>query len=67
MGRRRCAFTQAEVARALRAAERVAPGKMAVEIAPGGVIQIVACPSPQSTDDPVTPPPSCPPKKDWRL
>ena len=41
MSRRQASFTQADVARALRAAEQVAPGKMAVEIASGGVIRIV--------------------------
>ena len=33
MSRRAATFTQADVARALRAAEQVAPGRMAVEIA----------------------------------
>ena len=40
MSRRPATFTQADVARALRAAEQVAPGRMEVEIAPGGVIRI---------------------------
>ena len=41
MSCRPASFTQADVARALRAAEQVATGKIAVEIAPGGVIRIV--------------------------
>ncbi|HZZ24202.1 MAG TPA: hypothetical protein VFE60_17175 [Roseiarcus sp.] len=40
MSRRPASFTQSDVARALRAAEQVAPGRMEVEIAPGGVIRI---------------------------
>jgi hypothetical protein len=40
MSRRAATFTQANVARALRAAEQVAPGQMAVEIAPDGTIRI---------------------------
>lgn len=40
MGRRPAAVTQADVARALRAAEQVAPGRMIVEVAPGGTIRI---------------------------
>ena len=40
MSRRAASFTQADVARALRAAEQVAPGRMEVEIAPGGIIRI---------------------------
>jgi hypothetical protein len=40
MSRRPAAFTQADVARALRAAEQVAPGRMTIEITPGGVIRI---------------------------
>jgi hypothetical protein len=40
MSRRAATFTQADVARALRAAEQVAPGRMEVEIAPGGIIRI---------------------------
>jgi hypothetical protein len=40
VSRRRVSFTQADVARALRAAEQVAPGKMLVEVEPGGVIRI---------------------------
>jgi hypothetical protein len=41
MSRRAASFTQSDIARALRAAEQVAPGRMVVEIAPGGVIRIV--------------------------
>jgi hypothetical protein len=40
MSRRGASFTQSEVARARRAAEQVAPGRMAVEIAPDGTIRI---------------------------
>jgi hypothetical protein len=40
MSRRAASFTQADVARALRAAQQVAPGKFRIEIAPGGVIRI---------------------------
>lgn len=49
--------TQADIARALRAAEQVLPGKMIVEIAPDGTIKIV----PSSQSVPVAP------KKDWKL
>jgi hypothetical protein len=41
MSRRASSFTQADVARALRAAQQVAPGRMTIEIAPDGVIRIV--------------------------
>jgi|HubBroStandDraft_1064217.scaffolds.fasta_scaffold791458_1 hypothetical protein len=34
-------FVQADVARALRAAEQTASGRYLVEIAPGGVIRII--------------------------
>jgi hypothetical protein len=40
MSRRAASFTQADVARALRAAEQVAPGRMTIEIAPDGTIRI---------------------------
>jgi hypothetical protein len=40
MSRRAASFTQSDVARALRAAEQVAPGRMAVEIAADGTIRI---------------------------
>ena len=40
MSRRAASFTQCDVARALRAAEQVAPGRMAVEIAADGTIRI---------------------------
>jgi hypothetical protein len=40
MTRRAASFTQADVVRALRAAEQVAAGRMVVEIAPGGIIRI---------------------------
>jgi len=41
MSRRPAAVTQADIARALRAAEQVLPGKMTVEIAPDGTIRVV--------------------------
>jgi hypothetical protein len=41
MSRRAASFTQADVARALRAAEQVAPGRMTIELGPDGVIRIV--------------------------
>lgn len=41
MSRRGATFTQANVARALRAAEQVAPGRMMVEIAADGAIRIL--------------------------
>jgi hypothetical protein len=41
MSRRAAPFTQAAVARALRAAEQVAPGRRTIEIAPDGFIRIV--------------------------
>jgi hypothetical protein len=40
MARRAASFTQSDVARALRAAEQVAPGRMAVEITADGTIRI---------------------------
>lgn len=40
MSRRAAAFTQADAARALRAAEQVAPGRYAVEIGRDGAITI---------------------------
>ena len=40
MSRRPATFTQADVARALRAAEQVAPGRMTIEIARDGTIRI---------------------------
>jgi hypothetical protein len=41
MSRRAATFRQADVARALRAAEQVAPGRMTIELGPDGVIRIV--------------------------
>jgi hypothetical protein len=41
MSRRAALFTQADVTRALRAAERVAAGRMTIEIATDGVIRII--------------------------
>jgi hypothetical protein len=41
MSRRAARITQADVARALRAAEQVAPGRRIVEVTPEGVIRIV--------------------------
>jgi hypothetical protein len=41
MSRRAASFTQADVARAIRAIKQVDPGPVVVEIAPGGVIRIV--------------------------
>jgi hypothetical protein len=41
MSRRAASFTQANVARALRAAEQVAPGRMTIEISPDGTIRIL--------------------------
>jgi hypothetical protein len=41
MSRRPATFTQARVARAIRAAEQVAPGRRVVEVTPDGVIRIV--------------------------
>jgi hypothetical protein len=61
MSRRAALFTQADVTRALRAVEQVAPGRMTIEIAPDGVIRIVpldVCPAsalrtePEGPDDP---------------
>jgi hypothetical protein len=40
MSRRPATFIQADVARALRAVEQVAPGRMTIEIAPDGTIRI---------------------------
>jgi len=51
--------TQADIARALRAAEQVAPGKLTVEIAPDGTIRVVPRDSSQSV--PVAK------KQDWHL
>jgi hypothetical protein len=44
MSRRAAAFSQADVARALRAAEQVAPGRLAVEIDPDGTIRLIPAP-----------------------
>jgi hypothetical protein len=41
MSRTGASFIQADVARALRAAEQTASGRYLVEIAPGGVIRII--------------------------
>lgn len=41
MSRRAASFTQADLARALRAAEQVAPGRITLEIAPEGFIRLV--------------------------
>lgn len=41
MSRRAALITQADVARALRAAEQVAPGRCIVEISPSGCIRIM--------------------------
>jgi hypothetical protein len=57
-------FTQADMARALRAAEQVAPGEMLVEVAPDGVIRIAPISTP-STDR--SAPVPLAPRKDWRL
>jgi hypothetical protein len=51
MSRRAASFTQSDVARALRAAEQVAPGRMVVEIGPGGFIRIRTS-KPDRTDPP---------------
>ena len=49
MSRRAALITQADVARALRAAEQVAPGRRIVEVTPEGVIRIVPLDADQST------------------
>jgi len=59
MSRTPAKTTQADIARALRAAEQVLPGKMTVEIAPDGTIRVV--PRDGSRSVPVAQ------KKDWRL
>jgi hypothetical protein len=41
MSRRAARVTQADVARAIRAAEQVAPGQRVIEISPDGVIRII--------------------------
>jgi hypothetical protein len=41
MTRRAAKITQADLARAIRAAEQVAPGRRVVEITPDGLIRIV--------------------------
>jgi len=64
MSRRSASFTQTDVARALRAAEQVAPGRMMVEIAPGGIIRIRpvdSSPQPQTPAEPVAS------QRNWRL
>jgi hypothetical protein len=40
MSRRAAAFTQADVARAIRAVKQVDPGPVVVEISPGGVVRV---------------------------
>lgn len=61
MSRRAAKTTQADIARALRAAEKVLPGKMTVEIAPDGTIKIVPRPYYGSQSVPIAS------VKDWRL
>jgi len=61
MSRTPAKITQADIARALRAAEQVLPGKMTVEIAPDGTIKIVPRPFYGSQSVPVVK------KQDWRL
>ena len=53
MSRRPATFTQADVARALRAAEQVAPGRMTIEIAPDGTIRIRPLEEPAPTRGPL--------------
>jgi hypothetical protein len=40
MSRRAASFTQADVARAIRAIKQVDPGPVVVEITPGGVVRV---------------------------
>jgi hypothetical protein len=40
MSRRAASFTQADVARAIRAIKQVDPGPVVVEISPGGVVRV---------------------------
>jgi hypothetical protein len=40
MSRRAAAFTQADVARAIRAVKQVDPGPVVVEITPGGIVRV---------------------------
>lgn len=48
MSRRAAAFTQADVARALRAAEQVAPGKLRVRVSREGEIIVEPAETPPS-------------------
>ena len=66
MSRRAAAFTQADVARALRAAEQVKPGAFEVSIvAPDGTMIRVAPRLHESEQR--SPPVPVAPEKDWRL
>ena len=64
MSRAAARFTQAALARAIRAAEQVAPGKMMVEVTPDGVIRIA--PISTAFADRSVPVPLAP-QKEWRL
>ena len=59
MSRRAATFTQAEVARAMRAAEQIAPGRWRVRVR-GGEVIIEPAPPPAPGDDPPTEGPSAP-------
>lgn len=64
MSRRAASFTQADVARAIRAAEQVKPGAFEVSIvAPDGTVIRVA----PRQDETRSPPVPVAPEKDWRL
>lgn len=69
MSRRAAAFTEADIARALRAASKARPGQaFSVEILPGGTIRIVPFDrelSPTSTGESRNVPVAA--GKDWRL
>ena len=66
MSRRAAVFTQADAARALRAAQQVAPGPWRLRILPGGEI-IVEPAAPAA--DPVAPPAAAPlaERRKWTL
>jgi hypothetical protein len=56
MSRRAASFTQADVARAIRAIKQVDPGPVVVEIAPGGVVRVRSADSIPSSTVPAAPP-----------
>lgn len=66
MSRRAASVTQADIARAIRAAKQVGDG-YCVEIAPGGLIRIVKGGPGFSTEPPASLPDPVAPERKWRI